>query len=96
MPVLIYERVKTTRRLRLFRRYKSKLIFIGRLNFLGILLLGFRGHWFLIGTKYGQPVHEGLRVILETAKLDDRVYKVLDWFPNKGRLIIYVTRDLHN
>lgn len=54
------------------------MLFAGRLNLLGILLIWLKGYWFLMGTKYGQPVHGGLMGILATARLDDSVYKVTD------------------
>lgn len=46
----------------------------------------------LMGTKYGHSMYEGLSQILETARLDDKGYNVINWFYGKGRLIIYITR----
>jgi len=94
MPVLIYERVKIGQYLHFIRRYRAKLVFAGNLNVLGILLTGFTGYLYVSGTKYHSSVHEGLLSIMATAKLDDRVYRIVDWFQKRGRLIIYVTKEL--
>jgi hypothetical protein len=59
MPVLVYEKIKTGRFL-LIKRYKDRLVFVGKLNVLGILLLGVTGYWYLAGTKYHSYVLEGL------------------------------------
>jgi len=92
VPVLVYEKIKTGRFL-LIKRYKNKLVFVGKLNVLGILLLGITGYWYLSGTKYHSYVLEGLLGIMSTAKLDDRLYKVTDWGHKKGRLLVYVTKE---
>jgi len=92
MPVLVYEKIKTGQFL-LIKRYKDKLVFVGKLNVLGILLLGITGYWYLSGTKYHSYVLEGLLGIMSTAKLDDRLYKVTDWGHKKGRLLVYVTKE---
>ena len=93
MPVLVYERVKTSEHLHFIKRYRHKLVFAGNLNVIGILLIGLTGYWYLMGTKYSSPVHEGLLAIMGTAKVDDSMYKVLDWFQKKGHFILYVTRE---
>jgi hypothetical protein len=92
MPVLIYERMKTTQSLRFFKRFKLKLVFLGKLNVAGIVAIGMRGYWFLEGTGYGIPIHEELMEILATARLDDTAFRVIDWYQNNGRLIIHVTK----
>lgn len=92
MPVLVYEKIKTGQFL-LIKRYKEKLVFVGKLNVLGILLLGLTGYWYLAGTKYHSYVLEGLLGIMTTAKLDDRLYKVTDWGHKKGRLLVYVEKE---
>ncbi len=92
VPVLVYEKIKTGRFL-LIKRYKDKLVFVGKLNVLGILLLGITGYWYLSGTKYHSYVLDGLLGIMSTAKLDDRLYKVTDWGHRKGRLLVYVTKE---
>ncbi|MGA3108765.1 MAG: hypothetical protein ABSD99_04825 [Candidatus Bathyarchaeia archaeon] len=92
VPVLVYEKIKTGRFL-LIKRYKNKLVFVGKLNVLGILLLGITGYWYLSGTKYHSYVLEGLLGIMSTAKLDDRLYQVTDWGHKKGRLLVYVTKE---
>jgi hypothetical protein len=92
MPVLIYEKIKTGQFL-LINRYSNKLVFVGKLNVVGLLLLGLTGYWYLNGTKYHTLVLEGLLGIMSTAKLDDRVYRVTDWCQKKGRLLIYVMRE---
>ena len=83
MPVLVYEKIKTGRFL-LIKRYKDRLVFVGKLNVLGILLLGITGYWYLAGTKYHSYVLDGLFGIMSTAKLDDRFYKITDWGHKKG------------
>lgn len=93
MPVLIYERVKIAQHLRFIRRYKQKLIFVGKLQVLGILLLGFTGFWYISGTKYHSIVVNGLLALMATAKLDDTMYQIIDWRPKKGQLLVYVTRE---
>jgi hypothetical protein len=92
MPVLVYERIKTGQFL-LINRYKTKLVFVGKLNVIGLLLLGLTGYWYLSGTKYHNLVLENLLGIMSTAKLDDRMYRVTDWSHKKGRLLIYVMRE---
>lgn len=92
MPVLVYEKIRTGRFL-LVTRYRSKLLFIGKLNVIGLLLLGVTGFWYLNGTKYHNVVLEGLLTIMTTAKLDDRKYRVTDWCQKRGRLLVYVTRE---
>jgi hypothetical protein len=92
MPVLVYEKIKTGQFL-LIKRYKERLVFVGKLNVLSILLLGITGYWYLSGTKYHSYVLEGLLGIMSTAKLDDRLYRITDWGHKKGRLLVYVTRE---
>ena len=92
MPVLVYEKIRTGQFL-LIDRYRDRLVFVGKLNVVGLLLLGLTGYWYLTGTKYHNLVLEGLLAIMSTAKLDDRLYKVTDWTHKKGRLIVYVKRD---
>lgn len=93
MPVLVYERVKIAEYMRFIRRYKQKLVFAGKLDIIGLLLVGFTGYWYLSGTKYHSVVIDGLLSILATAKLDDRLYRIIDWRPKKGQLLVYVTRE---
>jgi hypothetical protein len=92
MPVLVYEKIKTGQFL-LINRYSNKLLFLGKLNVMGLLLLGLTGYWYLTGTKYHTLVLEALLGIMSTAKLDDRTYRVTDWCPKRGRLLVYVTRE---
>jgi hypothetical protein len=92
MPVLVYEKIKTGEFLRM-SRYTDKLVFIGKQNVIGLLLLGLTGYWYLSGTKYHAIVLEGLLGILATAKLDDRKYQITDWRQKKGRLLVYVRRQ---
>ena len=92
MPVLVYERIKTSQHLHFIKRYRTELRFIGKVNVLGILLVGLAGYWwYLSGTRYGGAVYEGLMAIMTAAKLDDEKYNVSEWFQKKDRLIIYVT-----
>jgi hypothetical protein len=92
MPVLVYEKIKTGRFL-LIKRYKERLVFVGKLNVLGILLLGITGYWYVAGTKYHSYLLEALFGIMSTAKLDDRLYKITDWGHKKGRLLVYVIKE---
>ena len=92
MPVLVYEKIKTGQFL-VVNRYSNRLVFVGKLNVIGLLLLGLTGYWYLNGTKYHNLVLEGLLGIMSTAKLDDRMYKVTDWCQKKGRLLVYVMRE---
>jgi hypothetical protein len=92
IPVLVYERVKIAQYLRYINRYKRKLIFVGKLDVLGILLTGFTGYWYLVGTKYHSYVLNGLLNILTTAQLDDRLYHIIDWGHRKGQLFVYVSK----
>jgi hypothetical protein len=91
--VLVYERVKIGQYFRFITRYKRKLVFAGKLEVLGILLLGLTGDWYGAGTKYHSNVLDGLLGILATAKLDDRMYRINDWGQRKGRLLVYVTKN---
>jgi hypothetical protein len=92
IPVLVYEKIRIGRFL-LIRRYRDKLVFVGKLDVLGLLMLGLTGYWYLNGTRYHSLMLEGLLGIMTTAKLDDRIYKVTDWCHKKGRLLVYVTRE---
>ena len=92
MPVLVYERIRTGQLL-LINRYRDKLIFLGKLDVVGLLMLGLAGYWYLNGTRYHNLVLEGLLGIMSTAKLDDRTYQVTDWRHHKGRLLVYVRRE---
>lgn len=89
---MIYERVKTTRYLRFFKFYKSKLLFLGKLKVAGILMIGMKGYWFLQGTKYGEPVYEELIRTLDAARIDFHDFTVTNWCSDKGRLLIYLTK----
>jgi hypothetical protein len=91
MPVLVYERIRKSRRLQIVGRYRNELRFVGRLNVQRILLIGLSGYWYLAGTKYGTIISSGLKTLMAAAKLDDD-YSVREWFQKKGRLIVYVTR----
>ena len=91
MPVLVYERIRIGQFL-LINRHRNKLVFIGRVNVVGLLLLGLTGYWYLSGTKYHNQVLEGLLAIMTAAKLDDRMCQVTDWCQKKGRLLVYVKR----
>ena len=93
MPVLVYENIRIGRFI-LTSRYRRKLLFVGRVNVIGLLLLGLSGYWYLNGTKYHSVVIEGLLGIMTTAKLDDRMYRITDWCQKKGRLLVYVTREI--
>ena len=86
MPVLVYEKIRTGKFL-LINRYRNKLVFIGKLNVIGLLLLGLTGYWYLNGTRYHNLVLEGLLGIMTTAKLDDRMYQVTDWNHKKGKTL---------
>jgi len=92
MPVLVYEKIRTGQFL-LINRYRDKLIFLGKLDVVGLLMLGLAGYWYLNGTKYHNLVLEGLLGIMSIAKLDDRTYQVTDWRHHKGRLLVYVRRE---
>lgn len=93
MPVLIYERIRSRQYLHFIKRYRSRLVFAGKLSVSGILLLGLNGFWYLSGTKYHSPIMQGLLSLLVTARLDDGGYKVTDWFQKKGRLTLYVSNE---
>ncbi len=93
MPVLVYERVKTAQYAYVFKRYRYNLLFAGNMNVLGILLIGLTGYWYIMGTRYTSFVYDGLMAVMGTAKLDDGMYKVLEWFQRKNRLEVYVTRE---
>lgn len=93
MPVLIFERVKAGESLRIFKRYQRKLLFLGRMNVVGILLMGTNGYRYFMRSKYISTVHDGLMSLLSDAKLDMEQYRVVDWFQQKNRFIILVTRE---
>ena len=92
MPVLVYERIWTGQFL-LINRYRNRLVFLGKLDVIGLVLLGLTGYWYLSGTKYHNLVLEGLLGIMATAKLDDRTYQITDWRQKKGRLLVFVKRE---
>lgn len=92
IPVLVYERVKTAQYLRIIKRHRERLVFAGRLDVLGILLVGFTGYLYVSGTKYGSLVLNGLLEILTATKLDDKLYRITDWRQKKGQLMVYVSR----
>ena len=91
MPVLVYEKIKTSEHLHFIKRYRTELRFIGKVNVLGILLVGLAGWWYFGGTKYSRAVYDGLMTVMAAAKLDDEKYRVSEWFEKKDRLIVYVT-----
>jgi hypothetical protein len=92
IPVLVYERVRIAQYLRFIRRYRKKLVFAGKLDVIGILLVGFTGYLYVTGTKYSSFVIEGLLSILATAKLDHSIYHIVDWHQKKGQLLVLVSR----
>ena len=92
IPVLVYERVRIAQYLRFIKRHKERLVFAGRLDVLGIVLVGFTGYLYVSGTKYGSLVVNGLLEILTSAKLDDTLYRITDWRQKKGKLVVFVTR----
>lgn len=92
IPVLVYERAKIAQYLRFIKRYRKKLLFAGRVDVLGILLVGFTGHLYLSGTKYDSVVVNGLFEILTIARLDETLYRITDWEQKKGRLMVFVMR----
>lgn len=79
--------------MRFFKRYRRRLLFMGRMNVLGILLIGLTGHWYLMSTQYDSTVQNGLMSLLINARLDHEPYSVVDWFQKKGRFIILVTKE---
>ena len=92
IPVIVYERVKIAQYLHFIKRYRKKLIFVGRLDVLGILLVGLTGYLYVSGTKYDSFVIHGLFEILTIAKLDETLYHITDWGTKKGQLMVFVTR----
>ncbi len=92
LPVLVYESVKIAQYLRFIKRYRRKLVFAGKMDVIAILLVGLTGYWYLSGTKYASSVVNGLLSIMATAKLDDSMYRVTDWYQKKGQLLIHVTK----
>jgi hypothetical protein len=69
----------------------ERLIFLGRLLVSPVLLAGATGYYgYLAGLRgLRSIVYTELRNIMSAASLDNR-YQILDWFTNKGRLIVYV------
>lgn len=92
MPVLIFERVRIGQYLRIFKRYRRKLLFLGKMNVRGILLMGRTGYQYFMLTQYNTTVHDGLVSLLSGAKLDDEPYRVVDWFQQNGRFIILLAK----
>ena len=95
IPVLVYERERIAQYLHFIKRYRKRLVFAGRLEVLGILLVGFTGYLYVSGTKYGSTVIDGLLNILASAKLDDCLYQIVDWHQKKGQLLVFVTREFY-
>jgi hypothetical protein len=91
--VLIYEREKIAQHLHFIKRYRKKLVFAGRLEVLGILLVGLTGYLYLQGTKYSSFVVDGLLKVLDRARLDDAKYQIEDWHQKKGQLLVFVTQE---
>jgi len=96
VPVLIYEQVKTAQYLRFFKRYRRKLLFLGRMMVSGVVMMGLSGHTYLMNTKYDSAIHEGLMSLLSMARLDDESYKVIDWVKKGNRLIVLVSKEFGN
>lgn len=92
IPVLVYEDVKIAQYLRFIKRYSRRLVFIGKMEIVAILFLGFTGYWYIAGTQYDSPVVNGLLSIMATARLDESKFKVMDWYQKKGRLLVHVTK----
>jgi hypothetical protein len=88
------ERGQNLAHLHFIRRYRKRL-FAGRLEALGILLVGFIGYLYISSTKYGSTVIDGLLNILASAKLDDCLYRIVDWHQKKGQLLVFVPREFY-
>ena len=93
MPVLIYERVRVGQYLLFFSRYRKKLLFVGNMSFLAILWIGRWGYQLTRYSKYASAVWDGLREVLIAAKLDDSMYRIIDWFQNENCLVIYIAAE---
>jgi hypothetical protein len=63
------------------------------LEVLGILLVGLTGYLYVSGTRYRSFVLDGLMKILDSARLDDTLYQIVDWHQRKGQLLVFVTRE---
>ena len=63
------------------------------MNVLALLLVGVTGYWYVVGTKYSATLHDSLWALMATAKLDDGMYRVAEWFQKKNRFILYVTKE---
>ena len=94
MNVLIFERVKVGQYLRVFKRYRRKLLFLGKMHVPAILLTGLSGYWLLLNTRYNSVIDEGLMSLVFNANLRDEPFRIVDWFHKKGRLTILITREL--
>ena len=94
LPVLVYERVEVAQYFHFIKRYQRKLLFVGKMVVPGILLLGVEGSWYPIGTKDGPSLYEELTVILGSAKLDRKAYRMIDWGQSEDRFIIYIMKNL--
>jgi hypothetical protein len=93
MPVLIYESERIAEYLHFIRRYRKKLVFAGRLEILAILRIGLTGYLYVSGTRYHSFVVDGLSKILDSARLDETLYQIEDWYQEKGQLLVFVTRE---
>jgi hypothetical protein len=69
---------------------------VGNMNVLGLLSIGLTGYWYIVGSKYTSTVHDGLLAVMASAKLDNGMYRVLEWFQEKNRFVMYVTREFGN
>ena len=92
VPVLVYERIRTSERSHLFKRYRTELRFAGKMNVQSILLLGLNGYWFLAGTRFGSLISNGLAALMAGAKLENDKYSVKEWLHENDRLIVYVIK----
>jgi len=92
-PVIIYERAKTETHLRLYKRHKHKLLFIGNLTVPHLMLLGLRGYKNLmnfVGDRFHPFLFQTLTSIMAQASTDHDAYEAIDWRYKRSLLTLYI------
>lgn len=76
-----------------FRRYDHRLLFAGRLPVAGILLIGLSAYVHFVAPRYDALVQNAMTGILTSAKLENEIFRVVDWVEKGGCLRVYLAKQ---
>jgi hypothetical protein len=95
IPIVVYERVETVTRLRVFKHHKHKSLFPGKLTVPHLLLLGRNGDKnlrILVGHRFNHFLLQTLSSVMAKANVDHNEYEMVDWRYEKSLLMIHVVK----